>query len=304
MSSTFDTGQGGSAGRDARDAINRETQSARDELGSAGTKLREGAQSALSEAKERASATAEEGKSVAASSLQDFAAAIRRASDELGDRDQSMGANLVRQAAGGLEQASDALKGRSIPELAGSVADFARRQPAAFLIGATLAGVALGRFARASSDHDHGHSTNGAYGGNRQGRSYDDRGRYDDRSRDQAAFGNSYTSRSSSMSERFEERDRRAGTAAGTGGSSTGQTTGSSFPSHNSTVYGGSASSNAGTGTTGFSSPSGGGGGTMSGSTVGGGAAQSGATDSQLNRLGASGSTDTNKLPGHEENAR
>ncbi|WP_058601113.1 hypothetical protein [Aureimonas ureilytica] len=134
-------------------AAEREGQSARNEASQASASLRDEASSLMSEARSKAYGTAESGKAAAASSLEDFSAAIRKASDELGERDQSMAANLVRQVAGGLEQASGALKGRDLQDVTRSVADFARRQPAAFLIGATLAGVALGRFARASGDH-------------------------------------------------------------------------------------------------------------------------------------------------------
>ena len=134
-------------------AAGREGQSAREEASEASASLREGASKLMSEARATAYDTAESGKEAAASSLEDFTAAIRKASDELGERDQSMAAGLVRQVASGLEQASGALKGRDLTDVSRSVADFARRQPAAFLIGATLAGVALGRFARASGDH-------------------------------------------------------------------------------------------------------------------------------------------------------
>lgn len=107
----------------------------------------------MSGVRQKAEEQADETISVAASSLEDFTAAIRKASDELGERDQSMAANLLRQAATGLEDASAAIQGKSLSEITHSLTHFARRQPAAFLIGAALAGVALGRFARASSDH-------------------------------------------------------------------------------------------------------------------------------------------------------
>lgn len=135
------------------DAARHEAHAARAELGKAGETVREEAAGLASNVKHKAFETAEEGKSAAASSLADFTAAIRKASDELGERDQSMAAGLARQAASGLEQAADALNGRSVQDITRSVADFARRQPTAFLLGAALAGVALGRFVRASSDH-------------------------------------------------------------------------------------------------------------------------------------------------------
>lgn len=157
MSNTSDTTGGSGRWANDREAasrgVEREAQSARTEASHAAGTIRDEASKLVSGARQKAEEQVEHGKSAAASSLEDFTAAIRKASDELGERDQSMAANLVREAASGLEQASEALKGQSLQELTRSVAGFARRQPAAFLIGAALAGVALGRFARASGDH-------------------------------------------------------------------------------------------------------------------------------------------------------
>jgi len=157
MSNTQDPTGGAdrwSADRDAAArTLDREGASARDAASQAAGSIRDQAASLASGVRETAEAKAETGISAAASSLDDFTAAIRKASDELGERDQSMAAQLVREAASGLEQASGALKGKSVGEVTQSLAGFARRQPAAFLVGATLAGIALGRFARASSDH-------------------------------------------------------------------------------------------------------------------------------------------------------
>ncbi len=139
----------------AADAIDRETRSVRDEAAKAGQSIRDEASDLAEKAKQRASESADQGKEAVAGSMDDFAAAVRKASDELGDRDQSMAAKVVREVASGLEDASRSLHGRSVQDLTRSVAGFARRQPTAFLVGAALAGVALGRFARASSEHEH-----------------------------------------------------------------------------------------------------------------------------------------------------
>ncbi len=139
--------------RSAAGAARRESEAMRDTASRAGEALRSEGAGLADSVRRRAVEGAEEGKAAAASSLSAFTAAIRKASDELGERDQSMAAGLARQAASGLEQAAEAIEGRSVQDLTRSVADFARRQPGAFLIGAALAGVALGRFARASGDH-------------------------------------------------------------------------------------------------------------------------------------------------------
>lgn len=136
-----------------RDSLAREASSAHDEAQKAKNTVADEATRLASSAREKAYEGVESGKNYAAGSLTDFTAAIKKASDELGERDQSMAANLVREAASGLEQVSVAIEGKSVQQLTRSVADFARRQPAAFLIGAALAGVAIGRFAKASSEH-------------------------------------------------------------------------------------------------------------------------------------------------------
>ena len=139
------------------DAVHRETSSASEEASAAVGAVKEQARQAASTVADKASQSVESGvesgKAFAASNLEDFAAAIRKASEELGGRDQSMISNLVREAASGLEQASRSVKGASLQDITQSVASFARRQPGAFLVGAGLVGVALGRFARASDDH-------------------------------------------------------------------------------------------------------------------------------------------------------
>lgn len=143
----------GADGERAKGAIGREAEAAKAELGSATQQVKDGAASLAATAREKASESVEAGKSQLTSSLGDFAAAVRKASDELGERDQSMAAGLVREVANGLEQATGSIEGRSIQDITRSVAAFARRQPTTFLVGAALAGIALGRFARASGEH-------------------------------------------------------------------------------------------------------------------------------------------------------
>ena len=139
----------------ARNRAGREAGAAREEAQKLGQKVSEQAGDFAEKAKERAYEGAETGKETVAGGLDDFAAAVRKASDELGDRDQSMASRLVREVAGGLEDASRSIHGKSIEEMTRSVADFARRRPSTFLAGAALAGIALGRFARASGEHTH-----------------------------------------------------------------------------------------------------------------------------------------------------
>jgi hypothetical protein len=105
---------------------------------------------AFSQVSEQAARYADREKEVVGEHLQEFARAVRHAGDELGRRDQTMGSQLVREAASGLESLSRSVSGSSIRDMLGSVREFGRANPAAFIGGAVLAGLALGRFARAS----------------------------------------------------------------------------------------------------------------------------------------------------------
>jgi hypothetical protein len=117
--------------------------------------LKEGARSLSAEARDRASRYADAQKEAVSGSLEDFARAIRRASEELSERDQTMASQLVRQAAGGLESMSRSISGASLEDMIDSVRRFGRQHPVAFIGGAVLAGLALGRFARASSRYEY-----------------------------------------------------------------------------------------------------------------------------------------------------
>ncbi|WMS42066.1 hypothetical protein RDV64_18640 [Acuticoccus sp. MNP-M23] len=135
--------------------IDREAASAKDKLNEASDEIKNQARSAVDEAQRAATNYAEDGKNVAAGSLTDFAKAVRSASDELSSRDQGMAARFVTEAADGLERVANSVSGTSVEEMAGSVTDFARRNPGPFLVGTVLAGVALGRFVKASSERSH-----------------------------------------------------------------------------------------------------------------------------------------------------
>jgi hypothetical protein len=147
------TGQGatpaGSVGREARAA-------AADTM-----------RSAAGEARHRAEAAREE----AAEEVSTVAAALRHASGEL--RDGSPQERLFGAMADSLADFADTVRGKDIGGMAGDLGEFARRNPAAFLGGAALAGFAAARMARASQraggrtppDDGHGRPGRGAAGG-------------------------------------------------------------------------------------------------------------------------------------------
>lgn len=123
---------------------------AKELIGQAGQTLKAEAQSFAHAAQDRVKAEAQRGAQAATKTLGDFANAVRRAGDELDQHDQSPASRLVRQAADGLESLSRNLEGKDPGDLLNAVRDFGRKNPAAFIGGAVLVGLAIGRFARAT----------------------------------------------------------------------------------------------------------------------------------------------------------
>ena len=123
---------------------------ARQLIDQAGQTLKQEAQSFASAAQDRVRAEAEKGTRTATKTLGDFANAVRVAGDQLAQSDQSPASRLVRQAADGLETLSRSLADKQPEDLLNAVRDFGRKNPAAFIGGAVLVGLALGRLVRAS----------------------------------------------------------------------------------------------------------------------------------------------------------
>jgi hypothetical protein len=82
--------------------------------------------------------------------LGDFASAIRKAGDDLAQNDQSVAGKMVKQAADGLESFSRSLSDKRPEELLNAVRDFGRENPAAFIAGSVLLGIAIGRLAKST----------------------------------------------------------------------------------------------------------------------------------------------------------
>lgn len=121
-------------------------------IGQAGETLKSEAKSFAGVAQDRVRAEAQKGTKAGAKTLGDFAGAVRRAGDELAEADQSPASRLVQRAADGLETLSRNLADKDPGDLLNDLRDFGRRNPAAFIGGAMLVGLALGRFARASDE--------------------------------------------------------------------------------------------------------------------------------------------------------
>lgn len=120
-----------------------------------GSRIRETAAGAGEKLKARAFEEAEHRKNDAAESMQAFADTIRSAADDLSQRDQSAAARVVQEAARGLESLSRTIHDRSVVDASRSMADYGRRHPFAVVAGGLLAGLAIGRFLKASGEHQY-----------------------------------------------------------------------------------------------------------------------------------------------------
>jgi hypothetical protein len=100
--------------------------------------------------KERTRTVAEQQKKAGADQIDGVARAIHGAAHEI-EQEMPNAAGFIHDAAAKLEGAADSLRERSVDDLIRSLNNFARRQPAAFLGGAVLAGFALSRFLKSSA---------------------------------------------------------------------------------------------------------------------------------------------------------
>ncbi|MBZ9721059.1 hypothetical protein LB519_24755 [Mesorhizobium sp. AD1-1] len=103
-----------------------------------------------SEATQVISDKAEEAQRDIGSSLATLGGALRAASDHLANNDERNASKFALDAAGGLERLSSSLKQKPFGQVLEDVQSFGRQNPGVLLAGSVLAGLALGRFIRAS----------------------------------------------------------------------------------------------------------------------------------------------------------
>ncbi|HYP99476.1 MAG TPA: hypothetical protein VER96_12470 [Polyangiaceae bacterium] len=104
----------------------------------------------MAHARKSAGAQITGGKDRVAEGLGSIAHAIRQTGEQLRAGDEAGLTEYAVRAADGVEAASDYLKEKSLSEVLGDVAGFARREPAMFLGGAFVLGVLGGRFLKSS----------------------------------------------------------------------------------------------------------------------------------------------------------
>lgn len=129
-----------------------EAHAVKDQAREAAAEMKEGAREMADDVKEQVRATAAKQKDAAAQQVDGWAHALKTASDDLRDRGQESASAWIRQAAVSLERASGTMRERDLDDLIGTVEDFARRQPVAFIGGAVIAGFGLARLIKSSAD--------------------------------------------------------------------------------------------------------------------------------------------------------
>jgi hypothetical protein len=94
---------------------------------------------------------AEQQKAAGADQVSGVANAMEAAAGEL-ERQMPLAAGYIEDVAKRLDTVASALRERSVDDMLGNAADFARKQPALFFAGAMAAGFALSRFAKSSAN--------------------------------------------------------------------------------------------------------------------------------------------------------
>lgn len=140
------------AGRKVADQARSDLETASAKATEAGGELKDEAEKQIGDIQAKAATAASEQKDIAADRINGFAAALKDTAENLDQRNETAVAGYARDLAGGVERFSKTLKDRELGDLMGTVEDFGRRQPAAFLGIAALVGFASGRFAVASAE--------------------------------------------------------------------------------------------------------------------------------------------------------
>lgn len=120
-------------------------------LSSAASDAKSHAADLAGQAKERVYGIVDEQKNVGADQIGGIADAVHSAADDLEERAPSV-ARYVHDAASGIERFSEGLRNQTVDDIVESVEHFARTQPLAFFGIAAVAGFAVSRFVKSSSD--------------------------------------------------------------------------------------------------------------------------------------------------------
>lgn len=140
------------------DRVRQEAQGATEALHDARDEVTRKAGQYASEARRVLSEKTEGAQRDVGSSLAAFGEALRVASEHLGNADQQAASKFMVEAAGGLDRLSSSIKEKPFGQVLEDVQSFGRQNPGMLLAGSVLAGLALGRFLKASPPQASGSS--------------------------------------------------------------------------------------------------------------------------------------------------
>ncbi len=139
----------GTSSHGGSDRLKQTATEAKDSLTRSAEKGRERLESGVQDAKREAADRSEDAKNSVAEEIGRTGDALDTAAGELDEG--SIQQQLLREAADGLTRISGSMKNKNLGDIVADLSDFGRRNPAAFIGGAALAGFAFARFARAST---------------------------------------------------------------------------------------------------------------------------------------------------------
>jgi len=148
-----------SAGRELKDKATDLAGVSADTLKTQASSFMNAAKDVASQATDKLKDTVSERKGAGADYVGSLADTIRRAAREF-DTDLPIAGSYMRKAASQVENVSDSIRTGEFNDVVRNARDFARRQPTAFLGLAALAGFAVVRFLKSSSDSSHTASNN------------------------------------------------------------------------------------------------------------------------------------------------
>jgi hypothetical protein len=142
-------------GEDVAGTARRAAEQAREKAQELGHRAVEQAKSTAESAKQRAESMADEGRNRLAGRIEGVARALKRTASTMQEEDDKEVSNIADQLGTQIEKVSGWLQEHDTRDIIWRVENFARRQPAVFLGGAFVLGLAAARFLKSSAARRH-----------------------------------------------------------------------------------------------------------------------------------------------------
>jgi hypothetical protein len=119
--------------------------------GSAYSDMKDTASKATEGLGEQAAAAAESARKNAASHMSTLAQSVRRAADDYKKSEPGIMADLMEQAADGVDAVASAVSNKSTSQMVHTARDYGRSNPVAMMLGGAVLGFAISRLATAAT---------------------------------------------------------------------------------------------------------------------------------------------------------